>query len=143
MISFLLTLRRFTRAIRHGMQDAGFRAVLGLVLLQLLLGTIFYSLVEGWRWLDALYFSVITLATVGYGDFTPKTDAGKIFTMIYIFTGIGQLVLLFQQIAENVVATSPEPRPHLGRRRGRPTDPQEPSADGAADPLVGAPNSAD
>lgn len=56
------------------------------------LGTIFYHLVEKWRWLDSLYFTVITLSTVGYGDFAPKTDAGKIFTIFYVFIGIGIFV---------------------------------------------------
>jgi voltage-gated potassium channel Kch len=36
-----------------------------------------------------LYFSVITLTTVGYGDFSPQTPAGKIFTMIYVLVGLG------------------------------------------------------
>ena len=52
-------------------------------------GTFVYHFVEGWRWLDSLYFSVITLATVGYGDFSPQTDFGKVFTIFYILMGIG------------------------------------------------------
>ena len=51
--------------------------ILGLIVLTILTGTLFYHAVEGWRFLDALYFSVATLTTVGYGDFTPQTDAGK------------------------------------------------------------------
>ena len=52
-------------------------------------GTIFYHLVEKFSWLNSYYFSVVTLATVGYGDFVPKTPAGKIFTTFYIFIGVG------------------------------------------------------
>ncbi|MDC0584552.1 potassium channel family protein [Bacteroidales bacterium] len=55
----------------------------------LLNGTIVFHFVEGWRWIDAIYFSVITLTTVGYGDLSPQTDFGKIFSIIYIFVGIG------------------------------------------------------
>ena len=55
----------------------------------LLTGTIVFHFVEGWRILDSLYFSVITLTTVGFGDFTPETDFGKIFTIIYVLSGIG------------------------------------------------------
>ena len=55
----------------------------------ILIGTVFYHAVEDLKWLDAVYFSVITLTTVGYGDITPQTDAGKLFTIIYIITGIG------------------------------------------------------
>jgi voltage-gated potassium channel len=55
----------------------------------LTLGTVFYHFVEHLTWLDAYYFSVITLTTVGYGDITPHTAAGKIFTTFYVMFGIG------------------------------------------------------
>ena len=65
-----------------------YRSLLIWVIILLLVGMIFYSQVEGWSWLDALYFSVITLSTVGYGDLSPDTAAAKIFTIVYIFLGI-------------------------------------------------------
>jgi voltage-gated potassium channel len=52
-------------------------------------GTAFYHFVEHLSWLDAYYFSVVTLTTVGYGDIVPRTDAGKIFTTFYIMFGVG------------------------------------------------------
>ncbi len=55
----------------------------------LIIGSIFYHNMEGWNWIDSIYFSVITLTTVGYGDFSPQTDSGKIFTMFYVVIGIG------------------------------------------------------
>lgn len=60
-----------------------------VLLLFLFGGATFYYLVEKWRYLDALYFSAYTMTTVGYGDFVPKTDAGKIFTILYVFAGVG------------------------------------------------------
>lgn len=51
-------------------------------------GTVFYHEVEKLKWLDSLYFSVITLTTVGYGDIVPTTDAAKIFTIFYVLIGI-------------------------------------------------------
>lgn len=66
-------------------------AIQGLVV-YIALGGIFYHLVEKWSWLDSFYFSVITVATVGYGDFSPHTSAGKIFTMLYVFFGIALFV---------------------------------------------------
>lgn len=52
-------------------------------------GTLFYTLVEGWSVLDALYFTVITLTTIGYGDLHPTTDVAKIFTIIFVVVGVG------------------------------------------------------
>ena len=51
-------------------------------------GTIMYRLLEGWSWVDALYFSVVTATTVGFGDLSPTTDASKLFTVLYIFSSI-------------------------------------------------------
>jgi hypothetical protein len=54
-------------------------------------GTVAYMAIEGWTAVDALYFSVVTLATVGFGDLHPTTDVGKLFTVAYILFGIGIL----------------------------------------------------
>lgn len=34
--------------------------------------------------MDSLYFSVIAVTTVGFGDITPSTDASKLFTIFYV-----------------------------------------------------------
>lgn len=108
MLSFLLTIRQFGRAFLRAWQDPAFQflaVVAGIVLAS---GTVFYHYVEGWRWLDSLYFSVITLVTVGYGDFTPKTDPGKIFTMFYVFIGIGLLIGVFTRLADALLVVHRE-----------------------------------
>jgi hypothetical protein len=53
-----------------------------------LVGTVAYRLLEDWSWVDALYFSVVAVTTVGFGDLTPSTDASKLFTVLYVLTGI-------------------------------------------------------
>ncbi len=90
-VSFIVFTTRFFRAIWEGLKDPQFRALFISIIILLLGGMVFYHYVEGWSWLDSLYFSVITLATVGYGDFSPQTAVGKIFTMIYIILGLGEL----------------------------------------------------
>jgi voltage-gated potassium channel len=66
-----------------------YRYLLTAAAAALIVGTVFYHFVEHLTWLNAYYFSVITLATVGYGDITPHTTAGKIFTTFYVLIGIG------------------------------------------------------
>ena len=60
-----------------------------IILLTLFGSATFYHFAEKWSYLDALYFSAATMTTVGYGDITPHTVIGKIFTIIYVFTGVG------------------------------------------------------
>ena len=59
-------------------------------------GMIFYHYIEGWNWLDAAYFCVVTLATVGYGDISPETPYGRLFTIFYIFIGVAMLGVFIQ-----------------------------------------------
>src|SRR3712207_7084640 len=81
MIEFFLTTRRLVRAVASAWKrDPQFRSLTSLVVLTLVGGTIFYSLEEGWSVVDAFYFSVTTLTTVGLGDLTPATTLGKLFT---------------------------------------------------------------
>lgn len=52
-------------------------------------GTAGYVAIEGWRVLDGLYMAVITLTTVGFGETHPLSDAGRLFTILYLVTGLG------------------------------------------------------
>jgi voltage-gated potassium channel len=44
---------------------------------------------------DALYLTVVTLTTVGYGDLVPRTGAGRLFTVVLILSGVGSALYLF------------------------------------------------
>ena len=52
------------------------------------IGTIVFHRLESWTWIQSFYFSVVTITTVGYGDFTPPHDASRLFTAIYILVGV-------------------------------------------------------
>lgn len=75
-----------------------YNKIVGVAVFFIAAGTVFYHFVENLKWLDSLYFTVVTLATVGYGDITPKTDAGKLFTTFYIIFGITIFVALARVI---------------------------------------------
>ena len=55
-------------------------------------GTVFYSVVEGWTVIQALYFTVITLTTVGYGDLHPTTEFSRLFTIFFVLAGVSILL---------------------------------------------------
>jgi len=58
------------------------------VVLVFLTGVVGYEWIEGWGLLDSAYMTVITLATVGYGETHPLSDGGKVFTIFLIFSGL-------------------------------------------------------
>ena len=109
------------RHLGHGIRDmlAGIRLafatrqvryLVAMTVLLIVTASIFYHWVEGWGWIDAFYFSVITISTVGYGDFAPQTAIGKLFTSGYVLCGLGLFVTTATAIGDNIVK---------GARRGR------------------------
>ncbi len=83
---------RFIDTILSFLKDPEYRNLLFLTLIVIAIGSVVFHYLEGWDWIDCVYFSIITLTTIGYGDFSPQTDAGKIFTIFYILVGIGMIL---------------------------------------------------
>lgn len=113
MVSLLIGLTRFWLAIRMAWRDPSFRLLVGLTVSLLLVGTGVFHKVEGWAYLDSFYFSAISLATVGYGDFAPKTAAGKLLTVFYVFAGFGLLAAMLTLFANAIIQSVREGREKL------------------------------
>jgi voltage-gated potassium channel len=90
--------------------------ILGMVPLLLIVGTVGYYFIEtDYTLLDALYMTVITLSTIGYGEVHPLSDAGRIFTMFLILAGVAAFFYAAAEIIRMVV--SGEIQNVLGRQR--------------------------
>ena len=79
------------------------RVPLVLFLSSLLFGTLGYVVIEGFRWLDALYMTAITLSTIGFMDVLPLSDAGRVFTMFLIFFNISIFAYFLAAISRFVL----------------------------------------
>jgi len=78
-------------------------AVLLSLTITLLIGTFGYMQIEGWDAMDALFMTVITLSTIGYGETHPLSPAGRLFTIFLIFGGLGFVAYAFSLITATVI----------------------------------------
>ncbi|ARO15145.1 Ion channel family [Ketogulonicigenium robustum] len=108
MVSFWLSALRLLKAILRAGKSELFRGAFFLTALILLSGTLFYHGVEGWSWVDSLYFSVMTISTIGTADMAPTTDFSKLFTIVYVFVGVGAIFALFALIARALIVDEPD-----------------------------------
>jgi len=69
----------------------------------IVLGTVWYSLVEGWAWSDAAYMTIITLSTVGFMEVQPLGVRGRLFTIALILTGIITIGYMVNRFTEALI----------------------------------------
>jgi voltage-gated potassium channel len=67
-------------------------------------GALGFSAVEGIPLKDALYFGIVTVATVGYGDIYPRTDLGKAIAILIILGGVTTFTALLANATELFLA---------------------------------------
>ncbi|MEL6899707.1 MAG: potassium channel protein [Cyanobacteria bacterium J06606_4] len=77
----------------------GLFALLGLIAV----GTFWYWIVEGWRFVESLYMTVITLATVGFAEVQTLGDRGRVFTVVLIFMGVFTVGYIANRFTEAIV----------------------------------------
>jgi hypothetical protein len=99
----LLTLGGLARAIVAVWRDPQTRALPVVAGALVVVGSVFYWQFEDWTIVEAVYFSVLTLTTVGFGDLTPTSEGTQIFTVAYVLIGVGVFVALLASVAQQYV----------------------------------------
>lgn len=94
-MKFLPRLSRFTRRI-------WFIILINAVLIAV--GTIGYVVLEGWSVLDALYMTVITIGSVGYGEVGALSSEGQVFTIFFIVAGVSFVAASITMLAETILS---------------------------------------
>ncbi|MCX5831278.1 MAG: potassium channel protein [Deltaproteobacteria bacterium] len=79
-------------------------AIAIMALLSILcMGTVGFHYLEGWSFAESLYATVVTLSTVGYGDFIPHSGEGMMFTVFLIIVGVGTMLYTVGLITETMI----------------------------------------
>lgn len=71
-----------------------------LIIVIFLIGTFGYVFIEGWSVFDSFYMTAISITTVGFGETFPLSPAGKIFTIMIIFLGLGAAAVFATHLAK-------------------------------------------
>lgn len=74
-----------------------------MFLMYLLVGALVFSTIEGWPYLDAVYWADVTLFTVGFGDFSAATPLGRALLLPYALIGVISLGLVVGSIRSLVL----------------------------------------
>jgi voltage-gated potassium channel len=89
----------------------------GAVCIALLIGTVGFVAIDGYPWFDALYMTVSTLFTVGYGEIHPLSFWGRVFNTGLIVFGGGVLLLAIGAVTQSIIEL--ELNQFFGKRRVR------------------------
>ena len=113
IMGFFTLLTGFLSDLREMARDPKYQGLFLWLGILLVIGLIFYRQVEGWSWADSLYFSVITLTTIGYGDLSPTVPVSKLFTSAYAILGL-TIFAAFLKIVSQAQAQRWANRKHRG-----------------------------
>jgi hypothetical protein len=78
--------------------DRTTRRIFIYMFIMITIGATIYHFLEGWDWLDTFYFVVVTLTTIGYGDFVPTQPITKLITIFYGLNGVILLLTMFDVV---------------------------------------------
>ncbi|WP_196426751.1 ion channel [Lysinibacillus cavernae] len=104
MLSFILSSKRLVQGLWKSFKRPQFLSLFTTLFLIILSGTLFYKGTEGWYWLDAMYFAVVSLIPTGVETgLYPTTAYSKVFTMIYLIVGTGVMFIMLLMLGHSIV----------------------------------------
>jgi voltage-gated potassium channel len=111
MLTWIITsVRSILRKAKQPSRSSSLLPLLMPFLLLILMGTVVYSRLEEWTLLEALYATVITITTVGYGDFSPQSPSGRIFAVFFTLFAIGLAGYAISSMAAIIFETQQKKR---------------------------------
>ncbi len=87
------------------------------IVLTLLMGTVGFTVIEGYPLFDAFYMTLITITTVGYAEIHPLSHAGRIFNSFLIFFGVTIMFFAIGAMTQSLIEL--ELGEYFGKRRAR------------------------
>ena len=100
--------------------DLGLRECFYIFIVLLAVGMVAYSFVfEKWPIIDSLYFTVVMLTSAGYGDLSPSTPGGKIFTALFALAGIVMLGMVLGVVGSTLVEEQVAASQNVGKSKGK------------------------
>jgi len=91
-----------------GIKAKHLRMIIILPIAVVLIGTVGFMILEKLPFMDALYFTIVTISTVGYGDILPTTALSKVFGVFLIIIGIGVFLTIVTSVAEMLIQRGQE-----------------------------------
>ncbi len=99
----LTSMYSFFKAIAQGIRQPEYQLLALTSSFVMVGGTMFYHFYEDWSWIESIYFVVVALTTVGFGDLTPTTEFSRAITIGFLFFGvawIGALISILVKSAQ-------------------------------------------
>lgn len=114
LFRMMFAVKRVLRAVRIVMNSNGFLYLLGAVAVWMLIGSaLLYHFENGITmnsYFDALWCSIVTVCTVGYGDVAPLTAGGRVVAVLLMMTGIGSIGMVTSNITAYFVVRAKKRR---------------------------------
>ncbi len=117
MFRLFLNVYNFFHALKEALKDSEFRVLLLLASFTIIIGVLFYRFYEGWTWIESLYFCVVTLTTVGFGDMAPSSDVSMLFTTVYIIIGLGIFLLFVNTLSAQLIKANLDTLKHIKKHK--------------------------